>query len=48
MYLKMKKCEVTVTRAKDVTKNKEDWNEKDLQAINYIYSAISKQTNGTN
>ena len=40
MYLKMKKCEIVDTRAK-MESDKVDWDEKDLQAINDIYSAIS-------
>ena len=40
MFLKMKKCEIVVTRAK-AEGDKVDWDEKDVQAINYIYSAIS-------
>ena len=42
MYLKMKKCDSVVTRAK-VETDKVDWDEKDVQAINYIYSAISNK-----
>ena len=40
LYLKLKKCEETITRKK-VTADKEDWDEKDLKAMNYIYSGIS-------
>ena len=39
MYLKLKKCDVVITRAK-VAADKDDWEEKDLKAINLIYSAI--------
>ena len=46
MYLKMKKCEIVVTRAK-IESDKVEWDEKDLQAINYIYGATN-QTNRTN
>ena len=42
MYLKMKKCEIVVTRSK-TEGDKVDWDEEDLQAINYIYSAISNK-----
>ena len=42
MYLMMKKCEIVVTRAK-TQGDKVDWDEKDLQTINYIYSAISNK-----
>ena len=45
MYLKMKKCQEVITRKKDSTKDKEEWNDKDIMAINCIYSALSnKQT----
>ena len=40
MYLKLKKCDVVITRARATT-GKEDWKEKNLKAINLIYSAIS-------
>ena len=39
MYLKMKECDMVITRAKTNT-YKEDWDEKNLQAVNYIYNAI--------
>ena len=39
MYLKLKKCDVVITRAK-VAADKDDWEEKDLKAINVIYSVI--------
>ena len=42
MYLKMRKSEIVVKRAK-TEGDKVDWNEKDVQAINYIYSAISNK-----
>ena len=42
MYLKMKKCEIVVTRAKTES-DKVDWDEKGVQAINYIYSTISNK-----
>ena len=40
LYLKLKKCEETIARKKE-TADKEDWDEKDLKAMNYIYSGIS-------
>ena len=40
--LKTEKCDVVITRAK-VAADKDDWEEKDLKAINLIYSAISKK-----
>ena len=42
MYLKMKKCDVVITRAK-VAADKDDWEESDLKAINLIYCAISNK-----
>ena len=42
MYLKMKKCDVAITKAK-VAADKDDWEESDLNAINLIYSAISNK-----
>ena len=42
MYLKLKKCNVVITKAK-VAADKDDWEEKDLKAINLIYSAISNK-----
>ena len=42
IYLKLKKCDVVITRAR-VAVDKEDWEEKDLKAINLIYSAISNK-----
>ena len=38
----MNKCEIVITRAKNEG-DKVDWDEKDVQAINYIYSAISNK-----
>ena len=35
MYLKLKKCDVVITKAR-ATVDKEDWEEKDLKAINLI------------
>lgn len=40
MFLKMKKCEVNITREKTAS-DEESWDEADLKAINYIYSSIS-------
>ena len=42
MYLKMRRCDVVITRAK-VAADKDDWKESDLKAINLIYSAISNK-----
>lgn len=42
LYLKFKKCNDVITRGKVVT-DKEDWDDRDLKAINYIYSAISNK-----
>lgn len=42
MFCKMKKCDITLERAK-LTSDREDWDEKDVQAVNYIYSAISNK-----
>ena len=42
MYLKMKKCDVTVSRVKQDSDG-EDWDQKDLKAVNYIYSAITNK-----
>lgn len=40
MFLKLKKCEIVIARAK--TEDDEDpWDENDLKAINYMYSALS-------
>ncbi|KAG7197048.1 hypothetical protein KM043_017578 [Ampulex compressa] len=43
MFLKMKKCDVIITREKIKTDKEDDWLEKDLRAINYIYGAISNK-----
>ncbi|KAG7198951.1 hypothetical protein KM043_015914 [Ampulex compressa] len=43
MFLKMKKCDVVITREKINTDKEDDWLEKDLRAINYIYGAISNK-----
>lgn len=42
MFLKMKKCEIVIERAK-VSTDKENWDETDLKVINHIYSAISNK-----
>ena len=42
MYLKLKKCDVVITRARVAT-DKEDWDASYLKAINLIYSAISNK-----
>ena len=42
VYLKLKKCDVVITRAR-ATADKEEWEEKDLKAINLIYSALSNK-----
>ena len=40
VYLKFKNCEEVITREK-IVNDKPDWDENNLRAINYIYSAIS-------
>ena len=42
MYLKMKKCDVVITRPKFAA-DKDEWEESDWKAINLIYSAISNK-----
>lgn len=42
MFLKYKECEVVTTRMKN-ERDDEDWDKKDLKAINIIYSAISNR-----
>ena len=42
MYLKFKKCDEVIKREK-ATADKEEWDEKDLKAVNHIYSAISNK-----
>ena len=42
MYLKLKKCDEVIEREK-VTRDKEEWDEKELKAVNHIYSAISNK-----
>lgn len=41
MILKMKKCQEVVSRRRSTTDKEDEWNEKDLKAINVIYSGIS-------
>ena len=41
MYLKWKKCDEVATRARLTTDNETTWNEKNLKAMNYIYSGIT-------
>ena len=42
MYLKFKKCDEVIKREK-VTTDKEEWDEKEMKAVNHIYSAISNK-----
>ena len=42
MFLKYKECEIVTTRAKTET-DSEDWDKKDLKAINIIYSTITNR-----
>ena len=42
MYVKLKKCDVVIIRAK-YTADKDDGKDSDLKAINLIYSAISNK-----
>lgn len=41
--LKLKKCEETCKRVRQQNENAENWNQKDLKAVNYIYSALSNK-----
>lgn len=43
MYLKMKKCDAVATREKTTADKQEEWDENNLKAINYIYSAITNK-----
>ena len=43
IFLRMKKCEMVIQRVRESTENEATWNEKDLKAINYIYSALSNK-----
>lgn len=40
MFLKLKKCDIVIQRPK-MRDDKSDWDDNDLKAINFIYSAIS-------
>lgn len=40
MYLKYKKCDEVIRRVKIAT-DREEWDEKEIKAINHIYSAVS-------
>ena len=42
MFLRYKECEMVTTRVKTETDN-EDWDKKDLKAINIIYSAVTNR-----
>ena len=42
VYLKLKKCDEVIKREK-VTTDKEECDEKELRAVNHIYSAISNK-----
>lgn len=42
-FLKLKKCEETCKRERQQNENADDWNQKDLKAVNYIYSALSNK-----
>ena len=42
MFLRYKECEIVTTRVKTET-DSEDWDKKDLKAINIIYSAITNR-----
>ena len=41
-YLQFKMCKDDVMREKTPT-DKDDWEERDIEAVNYIYSAISNK-----
>ncbi len=42
LYLKMKKCHEPATKNRD-NENQEDWDEKNLKAMNYIYCSITNE-----
>lgn len=42
MFLKMKKCEKVIER-EEMQEDGPEWDEDDLKAVNYIYSAISNE-----
>ena len=39
----MKKCEEVIQRVRAENENEATWNEKDIKAMNYIYSALSNK-----
>ena len=43
VFLKMKKCEEVIRRVRAENENEATWNEKDLKAMNSIYSALSNK-----
>lgn len=43
VFLKMKKCEKVIQRERESTENEATWNDADLKAMNYIYSALSNR-----
>ena len=43
IFLRMKKCETVIQRARSEAENEATWIEKDLKAMNYIYSALSNR-----
>lgn len=42
-FLKMKKCDEMCKRIRQQNENADDWNQKDLKAVNYIYSVLSNK-----
>lgn len=42
LFLKLRKCDEVIQRARTST-DKDIWDENDLKAMNYIYSAISNR-----
>ena len=43
LFLRYKGCSAAITREMSESDDEEDWNRKDLQAMNYIYAAISNK-----
>lgn len=43
VFLKMKKCEKVIQRESAETGDEATWNDADLKAMNYIYSALSNR-----
>lgn len=43
VFLRMKKCEKVIQRERIATDNEATWNDTDLKAMNYIYSALSNR-----